>query len=453
MPAAKTLTSPTAERLAAPARLFTARSPSREQSVTWAIAAVVVATIAFGGIYTAAGGFLGTDLPPFILGWQPSISAYAVVTFLTLAGAVRLAPALYATRLGPLGFGAALTGVSALLRLAVNLARAGPSDWYAVYVVHPNSGEGRHEYLPALEALRGGAGHFLAGFDRIAPSLPTHASGHPPGLLIGLNAFGIDAPRGMAALTICVGVLATPLLYLLARSLFEETTARTAGILFAFSPAALLYGATSADALYATLGVGAAAALMARDRVGRVAGAVLLAAASFFSWALLAVGAWAVVLTERRSGPRRALGLAAACGAALIAFYVVLHALTGFDPIAALRATHDRYYAGIGGHRPYLFWLFGSPAAFLVAMGVPIAWQAARSLGRGEPVAVALTLIVAASALLGYTKAETERIWLFMVPLACLAAAQSQSRDRLRVVLALLGAQAIAVELLFNTIW
>ena len=55
--------------------------------------------------------------------------------------------------------------------------------------------------------------------------------------------------------------------------------------------------------------------------------------------------------------------------------------------------------------------------------------------------------------MLGYTKAETERIWLFMVPLACLSAAQSQSAGRLRLVLVLLGLQALAVELLFNTIW
>ena len=421
--------------------------------MAWAIAAVVGATIAFGTIWRATGGFLGTDLPPFILGWQPAVSAYALVAVLSLGAGIWLAPALCSSRLGPIPFGAALTVIGAGLRLALNLGRVGPSDWHEVFVVHAGTGEGRHEYLPALPFVRGGVGHFLADFDRIAPALPTHPSGHPPGLLLTLNALQIDTPEGMAALTIGVGVLAIPLLYLLGRNLLGEKKARMAGILFAFSPAALLYGATSADALYATLGIAAAAALMARGRVIRALGAISLAIASFFSFALLAVGAWAVLLTERRSGRRPAVMLAALCAVAVVGFYLLLHATTGFDPISALRAMHDRYYAGIGGRRPYLFWLFGSPAAFLVALGVPIAWQACRSLGRGEATAVALAVVVAASSLLGYTKAETERIWLFMVPLACLAAAQSQSSGRLRPVLALLGLQALAVELLFNTIW
>jgi methylthioxylose transferase len=453
MSLARPLPSGRAVRSTARARLMGAPFSATGQSVAWALAAVVAATVTFGAVFAAAGGSLGTDLPPFILSWQPAISPYALVAIATLGVAAVLGPALVASRLSPIGFAAAVTGLTAALRLALNLGRTGPSGWWEVYVVHSGSGEGRHEYLPGLGALRGGVGHFLANFDRIAPSLPTHPSGHPPGLLLTLNALGIGGPKGMAALTIGVGVLATPLLYLLARGLFAESVARTAAILFVFSPAALLYGATSADAMYATLGVGAAAALMARQPMARLTGAALLAVASFFSWALLAVGAWAVLLTGRRSGVGRALRLALACGAALAALYLLLYALTGFDPVAALRAIHDNYYAGIGGRRPYLFWLFGSPAAFLVALGLPIAWQAARSLGRGEATAVALAVVVAISAVLGYTKAETERIWLFMVPLACLAAARSQPHARLRLVLVLLVAQAIAVELLFNTIW
>jgi len=425
----------------------------RERWVPAAIAAMVVGTVAFGLISQATGGFLGTDLPPFILGWRPALSPYALVTVLTLAAAIPVGSALAGSRLSPVGFAGMLAGLSAALRLALNLARAGPRDWYGVFVVHPGSGEGRHEYLPGLRALDGGVGHFLANFDSLAPSLPTHPSGHPPGLLVTIHALGIDTPQGLAALTIAVGVLATPLLYVIARPLLGEERARLAGLLFAFSPAALIYGVTSADAAYATLGLAAAGALLAGRRAIRFAGAILLAVASFFSWALLAVGAWAVLLTERREGARSALRLAVACAVGVLGFYLVLHAVTGFDPIAALRATHDRYYAGIGGRRPYLFWLFGSPAAFLVATGIPIAWLAGRSLGRGEATAVALALLLAASALLGYTKGETERIWLFMVPLACLAAAKSLPGARLRQVLVLLAVQAIATELLFDTIW
>ena len=53
----------------------------------------------------------------------------------------------------------------------------------------------------------------------------------------------------------------------------------------------------------------------------------------------------------------------------------------------------------------------------------------------------------------GYTKAETERIWLFLVPLACVAAAPVLAGRRIAPVLALLAAQALAVEVLFATVW
>ena len=53
----------------------------------------------------------------------------------------------------------------------------------------------------------------------------------------------------------------------------------------------------------------------------------------------------------------------------------------------------------------------------------PIAWLAARALDGGDPAALALAAVVVVSALAGFTKAETERIWLPFVPLACVAAA------------------------------
>jgi hypothetical protein len=59
--------------------------------------------------------------------------------------------------------------------------------------------------------------------------------------------------------------------------------------------------------------------------------------------------------------------------------------------------------------------------------------------------------VLAFSAVVGFTKAETERIWLFFAPFVCLAAA---TRDfPLRPVLAALAVQALAWEFLWDTIW
>ncbi len=60
--------------------------------------------------------------------------------------------------------------------------------------------------------------------------------------------------------------------------------------------------------------------------------------------------------------------------------------------------------------------------------------------------------MIVVAALAGFTKAETERIWLPFFPLACVAAA-SLGVPRLRLVLVVLAAQAIAVEVLFGTVW
>ena len=108
---------------------------------------------------------------------------------------------------------------------------------------------------------------------------------------------------------------------------------------------------------------------------------------------------------------------------------------------------------GISGARPWAYWLFGSPVAFLAAMGLPLAWYALRALAKADAAAVALAAVVVIAAALGFTKAETERIWLFMVPLAAVAAASAMPLDGPRPVLGALAAQALAVELLLWTIW
>jgi hypothetical protein len=174
---------------------------------------------------------------------------------------------------------------------------------------------------------------------------------------------------------------------------------------------------------------------------------------TFFSYALVAIGAWASVVNLRRLGPAAAVRLAAACALALVGGYAALHAVTGFDVLDALREAGRAYHGGVARVRPYEFWVLGSPTAFLVALGLPLAWLGLRRLAEGDTTAVALALVVAASALLGFTKAENERIWLFLVPLACVAAASEDRVRHLRWLLGALVAQALAVELLLDTTW
>jgi len=269
---------------------------------------------------------------------------------------------------------------------------------------------------------------------------------------VTLDLLGLESPEAMSSLTITVGALLSPLVYFLGRRLFDEQSGRLAGLLSVFVPTALLYGATAADALFATLAFASACLLLARGRAAVLAGAVALAVSSFFSYALLVAGGWAGIVRWRRDGFASMAFAAVACAVSVLALYGLLAALTGFDVLASIEATHERYFKGVASIRPYAFYLFGSPAAFLVMLG-PVAWYASRSLGSREITAVALAVAIAVTTLVGYTKAETERIWIFLVPMACLAAARALPERHLRPVVVAMAIQALAIEVLFRTMW
>jgi hypothetical protein len=438
--------------------------PARRGAELWVPAlgvALVAATVAFGLAARASGAELGAGLAPFLADWRPVVRPTAIPAAVLLAAGVLAGPRLRSARVAPWQFALAALGLGLALRLALGTARDGPEGLYAVYEL--GNHEAASEYLPALPAFELGTRFFLDTFAEIGPSLPVHAIGHPPGLLVAMHWLGIDDAQALAALTIGAGALSIPLAYLLARALLDEPHARAATLLYVFAPSALLYGATSADALYASVALLAAVplALVSRRPAARgakpvgpaAAGASAFALAGFFSYANLAVGAWAVLLAWQRAGLRRALALAAACGLALATSYAALHLATGYDPIGVLQATESVYREGIAGRRPYEFWVLGSPSAFLVALGLPIAWFMLRSAGAGDPSARALLAVLAFAAVLGFSMAETERIYLFLVPLACAAAAATLPERRLPLVLGALAAQALATELLLYTVW
>jgi hypothetical protein len=407
--------------------------------------AAMAATIATGLILDARGTVLGVPLPPFVGGFGVKADPLLALSVVLFAVAVAVAPRLLALRARWFVAGSLL--LTLVLRLALAAGREGTGAWTEVFDLE-RSFEAKNEYLPALGALSYGPGFFLDHFAELVPSLPVHAAGHPPGLLLTLDLLGISTPAGMAALCIAVGALAVPLTYAVGRAVVGEERARVATLLMAFSPVVLLFGVTSADALFVTPGLLAAWPL-ARNR--RLLGAVALAVASFFAWSLLAVGAWAALLTWRREGWRAAFSLAAVCGVVLLAFYALLHLATGFDPIGTFQATESVYRLGVASIRPYAYWLFGSPTAFLFVLGLPITYLAVR--GARSDAGVAILAVVLVAAVAGFTKAETERIWLLFAPFLCLAAATVLPRRWLGPVLAALALQALVTELVWDTVW
>ena len=412
-------------------------------------ALVAVGTVTVGLALDRSGHELGVPEPPFVVRWDPSLHPLAALALVLFAGAIVAGPRLIAARVHPLALGSGLFALALVLGLALAAARDGTGAWDRVFDL-ARSGEAPNEYLAALPALQYGRGFFLDRFAELVPALPVHAAGHPPGLLLVVDLLGLGTPARLTALCVVSGALAAPLTYALGRTVLDERSARVAGLLMAMAPGVLRFGTTSADAVYITLGLLAAWPLVSGRRL---LGAAVLAAVSLFAWSLPAVGAWACVLVLRRDGWRAALRLGLVCAGAMVVFHGAFAALTGFDPLGALQQTSQVYKVGIATMRPYAFWLFGSPVAFLLALGVPIAWLSARSLAEGRDVALAIWSVLIVAAVIGFTKAETERIWLFFAPFVCLAAA-TQVRDRgLTPLLALLAAQALAAEALAGSVW
>ena len=419
---------------------------------------VALATVVAGTVIRRQTGGLGTATPPFVMAYEPEATlGWALLALLLTGGAAVLAPRLAVP--GPRPGRAAWLGLLTLLTLvpglALNAVRHGPLGWREIFLLtEGGSFEAKNEYLPGLPALSYGPGYFLDRFSELVPSLPVNVAGHPPALMLVIDALGITSAGGLAALCIAAAVLAPALTYALARAIgLAEERARVAGVLAAISPVLLLFGITSADAIFMAVGAVTAILLAVPRPAVRVLGCAALAVASFFSWALLAIGAWAAVLALAREGWRSALALAVGCGLAVLVLDGGLALATGYDPIGALRATEAYYRNSVASRRPYSFWLFGSPVAFAVAVGLPAAGAALVAAQRRLPAGVAIAVVIGVASVAGFTKAETERIWLAFVPLVCVAAAEVLPTRWLRWIAPVMAAQAFVVVLFFQTIW
>src|SRR5262249_1094935 len=144
------------------------------------------------------------------------------------------------------------------------------------------------------------------------------------------------------------------------------------------APTTLVYGATSFDAFLVLVGTATALALVAG---WRVVGGLLSGVAFLLSYALALAPLWAVLTLGRRRGP------AAALAAAAVAGLLAVMALTlGYDPIGAIRGTHEAYERGIGGTgRPFWYWVVAGPAVFLIGLGPVLAERFLRGVEVATP--------------------------------------------------------------------
>jgi methylthioxylose transferase len=439
--------------------------------LTWVACAVVVAGGALGWLWLRHWGRVPFSVPsqpwyhcfPFYVFPHPMVAwgwaAAALPVALTVAAGVIVVAG---SRIRWPLLLAASAGALFVLALAVAALGGGPRAWWAPF--------GYGGEYPAGAHLVGAVPLFLRRFATLLPELPSHAQGHPPGAMVfyGLVARLRPGPPAAAVATVAAGALGVVAAAGLSRDELGERGGRLAVALWALSPGVVLYVATSADAVFATvLGLAALAAhrgLARRSWGWIVTGGALLWAGSMLTYSavLLVVFLLVRAIGTLRREPAWVLGWAAGTAAVVVGSTVALRLGTGYDPLAAVRAAHRAYQAAPGSaRRPALPWIPGDLLAFGGMLGVPLLGAlAARAVAvvrerawTSVDAAALATLLAAAS--WGFSRGEVERIFQFLVPLALVPVTRQLLAWRVRppVVGALLVAQTLAVQVLFATRW
>ncbi len=364
---------------------------------------------------------------------------------------------------------------------AVALIDGGPRKLWEPYDIHRRS-----DYIGAVERIASPR-QFLRDYARLMPELPLHCRHHPPGgplFLWCVAQLLAPGPKAAALATLLVASLTVPAVYLLAREALDELPARLATCLFLLAPNVVCYSATCMDAVFMAPLVWTLCLLWkARARWPFVYGAAAgvtggLAALMTFSASFVAL--WSLVMLLMAAiadRPRLANTLRAVCAAAATAavFYLLLYAWSGYNLLEVLHSAFEGQ-AGVmkgRGHnspRQSAYFAVTNMVAFFFFAGLPLAvlWfrQLARELrgatasrGRWLTLSFALTLLLVDLAPL-YTL-ETERIWIFLVPLLAIGAAAGIPRDEQRsppfdlatTALLLLAGQTVVMEVLLDMVW
>jgi methylthioxylose transferase len=402
---------------------------------------------------------------PSYLFWQPGLDlGWALLALPVALAAAAVLVALAGAEQVPRGrrLAGSLVATGALV-LAVAALAGGPVAWAAplAFVGEYPGAVGQVGPIPA----------FLGEFPARVPALPDFAAQHPPlatvfYVLVDRVWAGLDAAALATVAAGCLGLLVTAGL---ARDELGDQGERVAVVCWALAPVTVLYVTTSADAMWAPVLAGAALAadrgLRRRSWPWTLAGGLLLWLASMLTFAAVLVLPFLAVraLAARAAdGWGWVLRWAAATTAAVVGLAGLLQAATGYDVVAAVAAVDDFWSHAPGTtQRVWWVWIFGDLIAFAVILGFPLTAALVARLAAAVRVRawgsfeVATLAALLAAACWGHTRGEVERMWQFLVPFAVVVATRQLLRWRagLPLVAGLLGAQALAIQVLFYTRW
>lgn len=181
-----------------------------------------------------------------------------------------------------------------------------------------------------------------------------------------------------------------------------------------------------------------------------------------------------VLLDEDRSERRRSLAVWLTVAATLVGLFLAFRFFLGFDMIARYQdamAFHVAWkkwspdwrrvlFYGVKTMTEFFFWL-GAPMTVLVLAGMrqSIGHIEYRRMAPSTAMAVGLAILLVCLAFFGRTAGEVARLWLFLVPVACIVAAnrlrQSSRRHAAALTTMVFALQLITVYFMkrFQDFW
>ncbi|MGW1953020.1 hypothetical protein ACWCPI_09665 [Streptomyces sp. NPDC001920] len=406
------------------------RDTRRDLYAAGAAVLLVTAAALVGRHIQGSRHTLFVNWPPLLASWGPHLGAGTPAAVLVAIATVAYGPSVAARlpwrALLPVAFATATAWTCSLSLV---------DGWHRGIAGRLTT---RHEYLRAIDrfhdipaAVRTFVDHILL---QSPDNWPAHVAGHPPGATLTFVLLDRVGLRGggwagmgciVAGATACVAVLVT------VRALADETLARRAAPFLVLAPAAVWMG-TSADGYFTAVAAWAVALLalaVTRRSPGRAsASGLLFGLACYLSYGLTLLSLIAaMVLLFGRKGARERPAVLVALLAGL-AVVPAAFTLAGFDWWEAYHLLVTRYHQGVGGIRPYGYWVWANPACTVLVTGLATvaglrragAVLVRRRGGTDGPAAdVRLALLVSGALLAvlvadlsGMSKAETERIWL-----------------------------------------
>ncbi|WP_317444482.1 hypothetical protein [Streptomyces collinus] len=376
--------------------------------------------------------------PPLLAQWDPHLGPGTPAAVLLAAAGVAYGPTLAARLPWPALLATAWAAATAWI-----LSLALVDGWHRGLAGRLTTREeylrviGRFHDIPAT--LRDFTHHIVAG---TPDPWPAHVAGHPPAATLTfvlLDRVGLRGGGWAGMWCVLTGATACVAVLVAVRALADETLARRAAPFLVLTPAAVWFG-VSADGWFAAVAAWTVAllalAVTRRSPALAAASGILLGLTCYLSYGLtlVALPLLAVLLLGRNGVRARPVLLAALLAG--LAVVPVAFTLAGFDWWTAYHLLVTRYFQGVGGRRPYGYWVWANLACTVLITGpatvaglrrTSVALTRATDTGdtgdTGAPPRTAparrLALLVCAALLAlliadlsGMSKAETERIWL-----------------------------------------